>query len=883
MNNKPSIIITLIMVTLAFFAFTKPAQSQEGQDLLNQLTGKADSPFRNAEQFTEAYQKAIDYLMPLMANDENPRVQYEWQLALQDLGSYASRPGAELERQSLAKVMIKTLEEKEMPNTLKNWFVLQLERIGKAESVPALAKLLSNEDKHLRDYARTALEKNPDSSATDALLKELNSASDLDWKVGLLNSLGERKAESAVPTIIKSLEDSNQKVAATAVTALSDIANQAAIRALSDVIKKPASPIYLKAAQGLVDIALVKASTNNQDAGKIYDTIYESTTAAENRPDITSVRIAAINGMINCNPEKGADLIAGFIKDNNPKIRLAAVTGARQSSSDAPAKALSEILPDLEPDTQIQVLGLIGDRRDISSINQVEKMLQSDNQQVRIASIDTMSKLGDATSAKSLFDIAVNGRGTEKAAAHEGLVKMMGTNIEITINSNSSSNNVPSRVEAIKLMGERRMADSLNKLLQMAAEDNEQISSAAFKALANIADESSITTLVSLITQTENENARNSGITTLKSILSKAQNKSSAVQIIIDQINKSRGQIKLSLISTLNALGGSRALTTVVETAKSSDDETLNIGIRTLCDWPDYEAIGNLFDIASDSDTSLTHYVLATRGILRLIQEDNSVDVEEKADLCLKVYDITRRDDEKRQVIATMATLASTKIADRLLEIAQDGNLKAEAGLAVVQLANNILRTDREAAQSLAQKILDMNISEDINYQAQTVISGRNRGRGGFGGGMDMFMRGRGTGPVERPDKEARLASIKELETQLAALKAAIEKSPEKDPDFTTLEGEALTEIMESYTAETQAINSIQQTVSTLRDSSAGGMRGGMMRGMGGMGMRVSPDVLAELRKLADDEKATKTTERIEALIKEAQDQNNRRGGFGGN
>ena len=877
MNNKPSIIITLAMVTLAFVASIHAAQSQEESILLNQLTGKADAPFRNEEQFTEAYQKAIDYLMPLMTNDENPRVQYEWQLALQDLGSYASRPGAELERQTLAKVMIKTLEEKEMPNTLRNWFVLQIQRIGKGESVPALTKLLSNEDKHLRDYARRALEKNPDASATDALLIELESADDPVWKVGLLNSLGERKAESAVPTIIKSLEDSNQKVALTAVTALTDIANQDAIQALSDIIKKPASPIYVKAAQGLVDIAQVKASANNQDAGKIFDTIYESTTAVEGRPDITSVRIASINGMINCNPEKGADLIANFIKDDNPRIRLAAITGARQSSSDAPAKALSEILPDLEPDAQVQVLGLIGDRRDISSINQVEKMLQSDNQQVRLASIDTMSKLGDAMSAKALFDIAVNGRGSEKAAAHQGLVKMMGTNVEILINSNSTSDSIPSRVEAIKLMGERHMADSLNKLLEFAAQDNEQISSAAFSALANVADESNIPALVSIIVKTKNNNARNSGITTLKSILAKAENKTAAAQIIIDQINKTSGQVKLSLISSLNALGGSRALATVVDAAKSNDEEMRNIGIRTLCDWPDYEATKNLFDIASNPDISLTHYVLATRGILRLIQEDNSVDVEDKADLCLKVYDIARRDEERRQIIATMATIPSMKVADRLLEIAKDGNLKAEAGLAAVQLANNMLRTDSQAAQSLAQKILDMNISEDVNYQAQTVISGRNRGRNNFSNMRRSNVR------IVRPDREARLASIEELETQLAALKAAIENSPEKDPDFSTLEGEELTQIMESYNAENQAIYSIQQTVTTLRDGSAGGgMRGGMRGGMG-MGTRVSADILTELHELADDEKATKTAERIEALIEETQSQNNRRGGFGGN
>ena len=95
MNKKPSIIITLAMVTLALFAFAQTAQSQEGTALINQLTSN-ESASMNEAQLTEAYQQAIDYLVPLMS--ESSRNQYSIYLALQNLGSHASRPGAEVER-----------------------------------------------------------------------------------------------------------------------------------------------------------------------------------------------------------------------------------------------------------------------------------------------------------------------------------------------------------------------------------------------------------------------------------------------------------------------------------------------------------------------------------------------------------------------------------------------------------------------------------------------------------------------------------------------------------------------------------------------------------------------------------------------------------------
>ena len=171
-------IINILIILLTLFAVTTNIHAQDMEELLNQLTGKAQAPQRNPAQLAQAYQKAIDYLLPLMSADDVGS-RYNYQITFQDLGSHASRSGAETERQTLAKVMIQTLEQAEMPATVRHWFVLQLERIGKGESVPALTKMMSSEDKHLCDYARKALEKNPDPSATDALLKELTNATNL--------------------------------------------------------------------------------------------------------------------------------------------------------------------------------------------------------------------------------------------------------------------------------------------------------------------------------------------------------------------------------------------------------------------------------------------------------------------------------------------------------------------------------------------------------------------------------------------------------------------------------------------------------------------------------------------------------------------------------
>ena len=142
---------------------------------------------------------------------------------------------------------------------------------------------------------------------------------------------------------------------------------------------------------------------------------------------------------------------------------------------------------------------------------------------------------------------------------------------------------------------------------------------------------------------------------------------------------------------------------------------------------------------------------------------------------------------------------------------------------------------------------------------------GRRGGMGQMGGMRGGMMRAR-----QRPSREERLAAIKTLEKQIAALKVEIEKAPASDPNIANLEGDALTKFMTQYAEESNAVNAIQQTLSTI--SGRSGFR------FGGP----SADVLSDLRVLANKEKASKTVARLDELIQEEQTRASRRGQMGG-
>jgi len=686
------------MVILVLLATTQSADAQDTDVLLNQLCGKAEAPKRNTEQLAQAYEKAINYLMPLMSADDVGS-RYRNQIVLQDIGSHASRPGAETERRTLASVLCRKIETAEMPATVRNWFVLQVERIGKEESVRTLTRLLSSEDKELRDYARRALEKNPSDAAIRSLERAMKEAKDPAWKAALNNSLQQRSEFEAT-------------------------AAQSA--ALANILKKGTGTDQIAAAQRLVDIAarLVKLQKFEQ-AIEIYDRLNNWAAEQEQSRNVFFIRAAALNGMAMCDGRRAVEVVTSAMQSDNPKVRSVAVKAARNAPTKDATRALTEMLAELDSYSQQQVLGLIADRGDQSSVKFVKEVLDSDTESVRMEAIETLTRIGGDEAAEALLKIAINDDGPAQKAAFAGLSVMVGPGVEEMITTRAASGDINSRVVAIGVLGQRRIAGALESLLGYAADDNGDISAAAFKALPAVAGSNDIPTMADLLAKTESGRARQNAVAALKSVLAKTIDKDAAAQVMIDKMEASGKEIRLSMLTTLNALGGSTALKTVADAAQSSDKAVREVGIRTLSDWPDYEAAEILLGIASKSETALTHHVLATRGAIRLIRESNSAPLNDRTKLCFYAFEQARRDQEKKQAISAMGSLPNEEVAKRLLELTRDLNLKTEAGLGAVELAANMLRINRQAARDLAQKIRDLNISDEINSRADRIIKGR--------------------------------------------------------------------------------------------------------------------------------------------------------------
>jgi len=144
-------------------------------------------------------------------NDLIPRLaaakvedRYSAQMELQHLAANAARPGAEAERAELTKILAAKATDAAVPQPARVWIVRQLDYFGAAESVGALTTLLKDPDAELKECARRALEKNPAPTATDSLRAALAQGGDTSWRIGLIQSLGEKGDTASVSLSIAS-------------------------------------------------------------------------------------------------------------------------------------------------------------------------------------------------------------------------------------------------------------------------------------------------------------------------------------------------------------------------------------------------------------------------------------------------------------------------------------------------------------------------------------------------------------------------------------------------------------------------------------------------------------------------------------------------------
>ena len=219
---------------------------------------------------------------------------YDWgqsRLALTEVSDTIEKAqGNKEELANIEKSLLSVLALPDATRAGKDFICRQLSIIGTEQSVPSLAKMLTDEE--ACDMARFALERMPEEGVNEALRQALPKTNG-KTKVGIINSLGARSDSKAVAALDKLMYETEPMIAEAAISALGTIASAEATESLakakdkvSDKLKVVALDAYLKCADKLI------AQGKKTQALVIYKELQK-----EGLPK--PIRTAAVTGMVN--------------------------------------------------------------------------------------------------------------------------------------------------------------------------------------------------------------------------------------------------------------------------------------------------------------------------------------------------------------------------------------------------------------------------------------------------------------------------------------------------------------------------------------------------------------------------------------------------------
>ena len=591
----------------------------------------------------------------------------------------------------------------------KRFICRQLSIAGMAESVPPLAALLA--DKDLSDIARYALERISDPAAAAAMRTALAKASGKQ-KVGLINSLGDRRDAPSLAAITAALADADPVVAEAAAAALGKIGGPEAMKALQGARAgaKPEVKATITDALMLCADRLV-AEKKAEEATAIYQEMYKPT-------EPKHVRMAALRGLVAAGGEKALPLLTEILGGTDAEMQAAALRFLRETAGPDSAKTVAALLPKCSVAAQALLLDDLATRGDPAALPPALGMVKSQDGNVRLAAIRATGRLGNASALPVLADLAANGTGDEQDAARKGLDAMPGADVNAAMLALAEKGDAKVRAELIRSMGVRRVPNAVPAVLKAAADADAGVRTAALGALDVMADEKSAPALVSLLVKAKDDKDRQAAEKALGSLCSRAASKDACVDPILAAAGSAELQAKSALIRVLGRAGGAKALAAVRNFAKDTNAEVQDAAIRSLADWTDASAAADLLALAKGEGKTA---VLALRGYVRLAGLPD-VPAADKLKMYQEALAAAKRPDEKRLALGGLGDMKSAAALRVVTPLLDDPSLAAEACATAVKIAKAAGGSAKADVAEAMTKVIAITKNANVKKAAEDLL-----------------------------------------------------------------------------------------------------------------------------------------------------------------
>jgi type 1 glutamine amidotransferase/HEAT repeat protein len=594
----------------------------------------------------------------------------------------------------------------------KQYICERLSLIGTEESVGTLIDMLENPK--TADMALYALERIPDDDVDEELSNILEETSG-KTKIGIINTLGNRRNQGAISEIVPLINDPDPEIALATIHALGRIGGTDAAKALATARnqgknKARITDAYLQCADRFAE------QGEKVKAYKIYKEIFDPGESQQ-------VQYAALRGMILTTEENASELILNLLKSDQKGMHASAIQLVRQIPSTEDVSSIARALPDMSETGQIQLLTSLAGRTEPQVINVMMDAAKSENENIQIAALKSLALCGDAKAIPLFAEVASTGINKIRLTAREGLYRINGPRVNETILNNMPDAVFEMKIEYIRAIAERQMIQGVPLLLSAIESTDEKVRLESIKAIREIATPPYMEETVARLAKPKSEQERKELEKAVIAIASQIPEGEPKASDVLAQLQKSKDiKTRISLLEVSGKIGDPAALDIIRSSIKDKNPEIQASAIRALSSWPDSTPLDDLLNVAKTTKNEKFR-VLALRGYVKLISFESKKSGEEVFGMYQIAMKLANTTEEKRAVLSGLSTVNSMDALTFTAEYIDDKELQQEAGTTIIKIASALDIDQISKIKPLLYKSLANVKNETLKKQSREMIN----------------------------------------------------------------------------------------------------------------------------------------------------------------
>ncbi len=588
--------------------------------------------------------------------------------------------------------LIEVLQSREATTDAKSWVCRTLRMAGSERAVPALAALLV--DPRLAADAQYALRSIPGPKPDEALRKALPRTQGL-LKAGVIQTLGARADYQALSLIAPLAGDPDPLVAEAALYALGHIGGPEALAAVQKTLVPAGLERYREHAILLCAESLLASGDASEAAHASRALYYRSADPV--------IKSATLRCYVLAEGAAAGPVFIEALLSGQPLVRAAAARLLCESGSDP---IVSEVLAKFNlwtPETQACVLGMV---TNACALGTVRGAARGGNEQVRIAAIEALGRLGGAADVPMLVAEAASAEGRAQSAARQALQSLRGPGVSQALAAALQPGLAPARCEAARALAARNDTSAVPALLDLAADADGSVRREAQKALAQLAAPGDLPRLLGLLAQAGTDADREGIENAVAGLLQRASDRETALSALLGALPGKSSEAKCALLRLAARIPNAKSLEALRAALAGADPAVTDTAIRCLAEWPDAAVQPDLERLARSAPAPAQR-ALALRGLIRLAGLEAQRAPAQAAKLLEGALGVAASADDKRAILAALMEVGHARALVLAENCLADPAVEVEAANAVVRLARKLQATEPEAASDAIQRILD--------------------------------------------------------------------------------------------------------------------------------------------------------------------------------